>query len=179
MNHLVKYTSLTLTSVLALSVFATNKPELSGYELVAYKGCDVVYSMTLNEQQAAAYDNLNNESELMHKLEVPIKKMQPALDELEEQMRKVSHIAVQETEKLIRIDKQAMEKQTAIAEKIEALIQQHQSDFDAIENQGDKIQAVADQFEKLVANALPSFKDFDHIQIFTDNDTSRKCESYM
>lgn len=178
MKHIVKYTSLALGSVIAFSALASKNIAHSKYELVAYKDCNVVYSMKLNEQQAKAYDQLDKESEVMHQLESPIKKMQLVLEELEEQMHKVSYDAVHETEKLIRIDKLSIQKQTAIAAKIEALIQQHKKDFDAIEKQGYKIQLVAEKFEKLLANEMPDAEDYDHIQIFTDKEQPRECESY-
>lgn len=179
MRNLTKYATFVLTSIVVLSVYASNSNEPSNYELIAYKDCNVVYSMTLNENQAKSYDNLNEESEKMRRLERPIQKMRASLNELEEQMHNTTEKLYSKSDKTFQIDKEAIKKQQLIAHKIEKLINEHQKDFNAIEKQGHKIQHVADKFEKEVVSTLPDSKQYDHVQIFTDDETSRECESYI
>lgn len=170
---LKKSLALSIAALLSYNLLATT-PDYQEYELLAYNDCDVVYRAALTEEQKSAYDELNKQSEMMKKLEQPIQSIQPSLDKLSEEMKALSKIAVQETEEVIRIDKEAMAKQNEVAAKIDVIIKDNDTNFKAIEAQGKRIEKAAKVFESLLEGDL-TLKNYDYIQIVTDKKTRQKC----
>lgn len=174
MNITIKKSlALSIATFISYNLFATTA-ETSDYELVAYSDCEVVHRVALTKEQKIAYDLLNKESSIMEGLEKPIQLIQPSLDKLNEEMKVVSKLAVQETDNTIRIDKEAMTKQAELADKIDAIIKDNAENFKALRTQGKRIESAANEFEALLQDDL-ALKNYQYIQIFTDNKTQPKC----
>lgn len=174
MNTIFKTTlTLSIAAILSYSAYATTNKS-SDYELVAYKDCEIVYRATLSPKQKAAYDLLNQESAAMKELELPIQTIQPTLDNLTKEMKEVSLLAVSETDNILRIDKNLIDKQNELAKKIDNLIKVNQPNFDALEAQGKRIEKAAKEFESLMPEELEQ-ANYQNVQIVTDQQTLINC----
>lgn len=174
MNTIFKTTlTLSIAAILSYSAYATTNKS-TDYELVAYNDCEIVYRATLSPKQKAAYDLLNQESAAMKELELPIQTIQPTLDKLTKEMKEVSLLAVSETDNILRIDKNLIDKQNELAKKIDNLIRVNQPNFDALEAQGKRIEIAAKEFESLMPEELEQ-ENYRNVQIVTDQQTLKNC----
>lgn len=166
-------------AVLSSAVYAanlSNNPD--DYSLIALKNCQVVSESTLTQTQLNAYLSLKEEEEIMFTLQNPIKNIEGELKDFTDKIEEVTAMAVQETDVSIFIDKHYLKKQEELAEKINALVEAHQEDFDALEQQGKRIGKKARVLEQAIEAELDDL-DYDQIRVITpgSNDDQDSCNT--
>jgi len=150
----------------------------SDYTLVLLKDCKEISRQTMSEPQLSAYVALENASEKMDGIQAPIEAMQDQLDKFTSQIEQLTDKAIIEDEDSLHINKAFLKEQEEVVAKLEVLMTKHQGDFDAIEQQGDKIGELADEFEKALAPSIDGF-DYDqiHIKTPTEGDSNYRCDN--
>jgi len=167
------------TAALAMSGGSQKEAAYSSdYTLVLYKSCQEVSRQTMSDTQLSAYLAIENASEKMDGLQAPIESMQDQLEELTSQIEQLTDKAIIEDENSLHINKAFLKEQEEVVAKLEVLMTKHQGDFDAIEQQGDKIGELADEFEKALAPSIDGF-DYDqiHIKTPTEADSNYRCDN--
>jgi uncharacterized protein YgbK (DUF1537 family) len=148
----------------ALALTAAETQNSGDYKIVVLNNCQIVSEQSMTSSQIAAYQALQGQEQLMHALEEPINAMQAQMQEYSSELETLSALAVQETETSLYIDKSYMQEQQTAADKLQQLVSAHQSDFDALAEQGDKIGHIAAQFEREIAPSVAHIK-HDQIQV--------------
>lgn len=148
-----------------------NNANASQYVIKLIKDCDVVQQLQMNEEQIQAYQTLQREEDIMDDLEKPIDAIEDKIDSYSDQMEAFAELAIQEDGDSLHINKQYLKQQKLLAKKIEALVDAHQKDFDAIGNQGTRIHEAANVFRDSVKDSFNEF-DYDHVQIQSPNNVS-------
>lgn len=150
----------------------------SDYSVIALKNCHVVSSQKMSKEQFEAYTSLKQQEQKMHKLEEPIQAIELEIDSYSNEIEKLTELAIQETDKTLHIDKTILKQQEAVAAEFSQFMQQHQSAFDTLGEQGKIIGEKANTFQVAIKTSL-SGVEYDQIQILTpDSDQSQpSCDS--
>ncbi|MEW9797413.1 hypothetical protein [Alteromonas sp. CYL-A6] len=154
-----------------LNIAAAKTQDNGDYMIHAYKHCQPVASVAMNHDLILAYQDLSEAGESMAELEVPIDGIQAELARYSEDIERITREAVIEQGDRVIINNALLEEQQHLAQKIEALVAQHESDFAALEEQGERISDIAREFEQGV-DALLDGVDYDNIRIQTPEHTS-------
>ncbi|GGD70010.1 hypothetical protein [Lacimicrobium alkaliphilum] len=176
MHQLIKISALILLSA-TVAQAAPAKERHDEYKVRIYNHCQLVSEHKMTAQQIAVYQRLMQHEQAMHKLKNPIKAIEPQMEKLTDQIEKVSELAIQETDETIHINKKHLRQQEQIAHQIEQLVAQHQADFDALEQQGEKISAVANEFEQQM-KPLTEGVEHDNIQIISPDKAPEPYRCY-
>ncbi|ALS97564.1 hypothetical protein [Lacimicrobium alkaliphilum] len=176
MHQLIKISALILLSA-TVAQAAPTKDRHDEYKVRIYNHCQLVSEHKMTAQQIEAYQRLMQQEQVMHKLERPINAIEPQMDKLTDQMEQVSELAIQETEDTLHINKSYLRQQEQIAQQIEQLVEQHRADFEALEKQGEKIAAVADDFEQQL-RPLTEGVEHDNIQIISPDKAADSYRCY-
>lgn len=178
MHQLIKLSALVLLSAtIAHAATTPAKVDDSDYKVRIYNQCKLVSEHAMTAQQVAVYQSLMQHEKAMHKLEGPINAIEPQMDKLTAKMERISELAIQETDETLHINKKHLKQQEDIAQQIEQLVAQHQDDFEALEQQGEKIAAVADDFEQQM-KPLTEGVEHDNIQIISADKTTEPYRCY-
>ncbi|WP_416307891.1 hypothetical protein [Neptunicella sp. SCSIO 80796] len=178
MHQLIKIAALVLLSAtVAKAATAPAKTQYGEYKVRIFNHCQLVSEHKMTEPQIEVYQRLMQHEQAMHKIEQPIKAIEPQMDKLTDQIQHVSKQAIQETDDSLQINKKYLKQQQALAQQIEQLVAQHRADFDALQQQGDKISAVADEFEQQI-KSLTEGVEHDNIQIVTPEKATTPYRCY-
>lgn len=176
MHQLIKMSALILLSA-TVAQAAPAKERHDEYKVRIYNHCQLVSEHNMTAQQIAVYQRLMQHEQAIHKLEDPIKAIEPQMDKLTAQMEQVSEQAIRETDETLHINKSYLRQQQQIADQIEQLVAQHQADFEALEQQGEKISAVADEFKQQM-KPFTEGVEHDSIQIISPDKAAEPYRCY-
>ena len=179
MNILKKYTTvLMITGLFTTAVFAIQDETTDkGYIIQVTERCKVINEYAMTKKQINAYKALMAEEDKMKELEIPIADFQDEIDEYSQEIEALSALAIQETDDSLFIDKTYLAKQNEVVEKLNAVINEHQHEFDALGKQGDEISKLADAF---TLSLRPTLGNLDNLQIniITPDSNSLKYQCY-
>lgn len=138
------------------------------------KNCKVIQQRVMTADEFAAYQRLEAVELEMEELHLPMKAFDAEMEQHSERMAELSDLVHQEDEHSIRIDKVKMAEQQKLAEKIQEITERHQPHFAALEQKGDEISEIADDFTELLEKSAPA-GGFDHIQVISDSGKTTEC----
>jgi DNA repair exonuclease SbcCD ATPase subunit len=128
----------------------------------------------MTTDEFAAYQRLEAVEQQMKALHLPLKAFEAEMEQHSERMAELSDLVHQEDEHSIRIDKVKMAEQHKIAEEIQEITSRYKPHFAALEQKGDEISDIADDFTELLEKSAPA-GGFDHIQVMTDSGKTTEC----
>lgn len=177
-----KSLTFTLLSVaIAITVGCTAQAETASANVaaapqqIAYiKNCKVVQQRAMTTDEFAAYQRLEAVEQQMEELHLPLKAFEAEMEQHSERMAELSDLVHQEDEHSIRIDKVKMAEQHKLAEEIQEITKRHRPHFAALEQKGDEISDIANDFTDLLEKSAPA-GGFDHIQMISDSDKTTEC----
>jgi len=175
-----KFTPAIIVTCLLTTVVFANQSETprNDYKIQILDNCQVVKEYDMTSKQINAYLALKVEGEKMESLEVPINAIQVDLDSYSEQIEELTSLAIQETDQSLYIDKDYMKQQEQVVEKLNALMKEHQQDFDALGEQGKRIGLVANQFTESLKSTIGDVKGQQiHISSPDDQDNNYQCHN--
>ena len=147
MNRFFKLAALSSTLLFA-SVYATGDQAATHESKQAYAAaindCKVVKQIRLNSNATAAWKKMQQLQAKMDEVHKPLRKVEWLLSDYGKEMENIARLAIVETEQAVRIDKELLEEQEYLADKMSSLVKQHQADFDALEHYGHQIEKHAD-----------------------------------
>jgi uncharacterized protein YicC (UPF0701 family) len=172
----------TLLSVaIAITVGCTAQAETASASVTAVpqqiafiKNCKVIQQRAMTADEVAAYQRLEAVEQQMEELHLPIKAFEAEMEQRSERMAELSDLVHQEDEHSIRIDKAKMAEQHTLAEEIHEITERHRPHFSALEQKGDEISDIADDFTDLLEKSAPA-GGFDHIQVISDSGKTTEC----
>jgi chromosome segregation ATPase len=179
MTYTSKITAMLLTTSLftVLNLTAAEKQSPEDYKIILLNNCQVVSELAMTSSQVSAYQALQQQEQRMQVLEQPINAIEEQLQEYSSELETLSALAVQETQTSVYINKSYLQEQKAAADKLQQLVSDHQSDFDALQQQGEKIGQLADVFERELAPSVANIK-HNQIQIIGPDSTSSDSNCY-
>ncbi len=177
-----KSLTFTLLSVaIAITVGCTAQAETASAKVaaapqqIAYiKNCKVVQQRAMTTDEFAAYQRLEAVEQQMEELHLPLKAFEAEMEQHGERMAELSDLVHQEDEYSIRIDKVKMAEQHKLAEEIQEITSRYKPHFAALEQKGDEISDIADDFTDLLEKSAPA-GGFDHIQVISDSGKTTEC----
>ncbi len=177
-----KSLTFTLLSVaIAITVGCTAQAETASANVaaapqqIAYiKNCKVVQQRAMTTDEFTAYQRLEAVEQQMEELHLPLKAFEAEMEQHGERMAELSDLMHQEDEYSIRIDKVKMAEQHKLAEEIQEITSRYKPHFAALEQKGDEISDIADDFTDLLEKSAPA-GGFDHIQVISDSDKTTEC----
>lgn len=177
-----KSLTFTLLSVaIAITVGCTAQAETASAKVaaapqqIAYiKNCKVVQQRAMTTDEFAAYQRLEAVEQQMEELHLPLKAFEAEMEQHSERMAELSDLVHQEDEYSIRIDKVKMAEQHKLAEEIQEITSRYKPHFAALEQKGDEISDIADDFTDLLEKSAPA-GGFDHIQVISDSGKTTEC----
>jgi DNA repair exonuclease SbcCD ATPase subunit len=128
----------------------------------------------MTTDEFAAYQRLEAVEQQMEELHLPLKAFEAEMEQHSERMAELSDLVHQEDEHSIRIDKVKMAEQHKLAEEIHEITERHRPHFAALEQKGDEISDIADDFTDLLEKSAPA-GGFDHIQVISDSGKTTEC----
>ena len=138
------------------------------------KNCKVIQQRAMTADEFAAYQRLEAVELEMEQLHLPMKAFEAEMEQHSERMAELSDLVHQEDDHSIRIDKAKMAEQHKLAEKIHEITERHRPHFAALEQKGDEISEIADDFSDLLEKSAPA-GGFDHIQVISDSGKTTEC----
>jgi len=177
-----KSLTFTLLSVaIAITAGCTAQAETASASVTAapqqiafIKNCKVIQQRAMTTDEFAAYQRLEAVEQQMEELHLPLKAFEAEMEQHSERMAELSDLVHQEDEHSIRIDKVKMAEQQKLAEEIQEITERHRPHFEALEQKGDEISDVADDFTDLLEKSAPA-GGFDHIQVISDSGKTTEC----
>lgn len=118
------------------------------YQLIAYQDCIPIIKHTMDSEQVGAYKALKAAERDMSAKELPIRDIEDKLALLSKEIEAISIEAIREDDSQLVINKALLAKQEEKAKQIEAIIENHSDNFDAIGDYAEKIEAAANRFDK-------------------------------
>ena len=143
-------------------------------QIAFIKNCKVIQQRAMTKDEFAAYQRLEAVELEMEQLHLPMKAFEAEMEQHSERMAELSDLVHQEDEHSIRIDKAKMAEQHKLAEEIHEITERHRPHFAALEQKGDEISEIADDFTELLEKSAPA-GGFDHIQIISDSGKTTEC----
>ena len=152
----------------------------SDYRIRVFDNCKVVAEYPMTQAQIEAYLDLQKMETSMRELELPIKAIETQMQDYSTKIESLTALAIQETETILHIDKTYLKQQKDVADQMSELVKLHQSDFDALNEQGKKITAVANKFEVAMATTLDGIE-HDQIEVLGPDEpnSSHYCSQGM
>ncbi|MGY5797212.1 hypothetical protein [Rheinheimera faecalis] len=177
-----KSLTFTLLSVaIAITAGCTAQAETASTSVTAapqqiafIKNCKVIQQRAMTTDEFAAYQRLEAVEQQMEELHLPLKAFEAEMEQHSERMAELSDLVHQEDEHSIRIDKVKMAEQQKLAEEIQEITERHRPHFAALEQKGDEISDIADDFTDLLEKSAPA-GGFDHIQVISDSGKTTEC----
>lgn len=177
-----KSLTFTLLSVaIAINAGCTAQAETTSASVAAapqqiafIKNCKVIQQRVMTKDEFAAYQRLEAVEQQMEELHLPLKAFEAEMEQHSERMAELSDLVHQEDEHSIRIDKVKMAEQHKLAEEIQEITERHRPHFEALEQKGDEISDIADDFTDLLEKSAPA-GGFDHIQVISDSGKTTEC----
>ncbi|WP_233081742.1 hypothetical protein [Rheinheimera soli] len=143
-------------------------------QIAFIKNCKVIQQRAMTTDEFAAYQRLEAVEQQMEELHLPLKAFEAEMELHSDRMAELSDLVHQEDEHSIRIDKVKMAEQHKLAEEIHEITERHRPDFAALEQKGDEISDIADDFTDLLEKSAPA-GGFDHIQVISDSGKTTEC----
>jgi DNA repair exonuclease SbcCD ATPase subunit len=153
---------------------ASAKVAAAPQQIAYIKNCKVVQQRAMTTDEFAAYQRLEAVEQQMEELHLPLKAFEAEMEQHGERMAELSDLMHQEDEYSIRIDKAKMAEQHTLAEEIHEITERHRPHFSALEQKGDEISDIADDFTDLLEKSAPA-GGFDHIQVISDSGKTTEC----
>jgi DNA repair exonuclease SbcCD ATPase subunit len=177
-----KSLTFTLLSVaIAITAGCTAQAETASTSVTAapqqiafIKNCKVIQQRAMTTDEFTAYQRLEAVEQQMEELHLPLKAFEAEMEQHSERMAELSDLVHQEDEHSIRIDKVKMAEQQKLAEEIQEITERHRPHFAALEQKGDEISDIADDFTDLLEKSAPA-GGFDHIQVISDSGKTTEC----
>lgn len=166
-----------LTAVSCLSFIAiSHASEAETYQIAAYKDCELMQVIPMNEAQNRAYLELNNTEQRLDYKKEPLQVFEAQMAILGEQMEEITSQAVVEDGDLVTINKALMKEQEVLSEQMQALVKEYQPELTRLEMMGEEISKAADQFQtSLPAEIQDSEFDFVDILPVSETPKDRHC----
>ena len=181
MKYQKSFTCTLLSVAIAITVGCTAQAETSAVkdaaapqQIAFIKNCKVIQQRAMTNDEFAAYQRLEAIEQQMEELHLPLGSFEVEMEQYSQQMTELAELAHQEDEYSIRIDKTKMVEQQQLAEKIREITERHKPHFAALEQKGDEISDIADDFTELLEKEAP-VGGFDHIQVISDPDKTTEC----
>lgn len=153
---------------------ASAKVAAAPQQIAYIKNCKVVQQRAMTTDEFAAYQRLEAVEQQMEELHLPLKAFEAEMEQHGERMVELSDLVHQEDEYSIRIDKVKMAEQHKLAEEIQEITERHRPHFAALEQKGDEISDIANDFTDLLEKSAPA-GGFDHIQVISDSGKTTEC----
>lgn len=177
-----KSLTFTLLSVaIAITAGCTAQAETASASVTAapqqiafIKNCKVIQQRAMTTDEFAAYQRLEAVEQQMEELHLPLKAFEAEMEQHSERMAELSDLVHKEDEHSIHIDKVKMAEQHKLAEEIHEITERHRPHFAALEQKGDEISDIADDFTDLLEKSAPA-GGFDHIQVISDSGKTTEC----
>lgn len=170
-----------LSAAIAITAGCTAQAETASTSVTAapqqiafIKNCKVIQQRAMTTDEFAAYQRLEAVEQQMEELHLPLKAFEAEMEQHSERMAELSDLVHQEDEHSIRIDKVKMAEQQKLAEEIQEITERHRPHFAALEQKGDEISDIADDFTDLLEKSAPA-GGFDHIQVISDSGKTTEC----
>lgn len=175
------FTFTLLSAAIAITVGCTAQAETASasvavapQQIAFIKNCKVIQQRAMTTDEFAAYQRLEAVEQQMEELHLPLKAFEAEMEQHSERMAELSDLVHQEDEHSIRIDKVKMAEQHKLAEEIQEITERHRPHFAALEQKGDEISDIADDFTDLLEKSAPA-GGFDHIQVMSDSGKTTEC----
>lgn len=175
------FTFTLLSVAIAITAGCTAQAETASANVAAapqqiafIKNCKVIQQRAMTTDEFAAYQRLEAVEQQMEELHLPLKAFEAEMEQHSERMAELSDLVHQEDEHSIRIDKVKMAEQHKLAEEIQEITERHRPHFAALEQKGDEISDIADDFTDLLEKSAPA-GGFDHIQVISDSGKTTEC----
>ena len=143
-------------------------------QIAFIKNCKVIQQRAMTPDEFTAYQRLEAVEQQMDELHLPIKAFEAEMEQHSERMAELADLVHQEDEHSIRIDKVKMAEQQKLAEEIQDIAERHKPHFAALEEKGDEISELADEFTDLLEKSAPA-EGFDQIQVMSDSGATTEC----
>ena len=170
-----------LSAAIAITVGCTAQAETAAtsgtaapQQIAFIKNCKVIQQRAMTSEEFAAYQRLEAIEQQMEALHLPMEAFEAEIEQHSSRMAELSDLVHQEDEHSIRIDKAKMAEQHKIAEEIQEITSRYKPHFAALEQKGDEISDIADDFTELLQKSAPA-GGFDHIQVMTDSGKTTEC----
>jgi len=135
------------------------------YQMQVLKDCKVQSERALTPKEVQLYHELQLAEQQMKRLEVPLQQMEAELTKQSKTLEKLSSQIEQQAWQQGGPDPELLKAQAEFSQRINAVVDRHQGDIDAVSSQGNYIAQVAGEFEQLTIKPLD--KDtFDQIRIY-------------
>ncbi|MFY8284476.1 hypothetical protein AAEU31_13290 [Pseudoalteromonas sp. SSMSWG5] len=151
---------------------ADNAVSQGDYRVITFKDCKKVSESTLNNEQIAAYLELEREQVKLEALEQPISEIEQQVTDYSEQIEAITEEAVIEDENHLRINKSLLKEQDKLAKELNKLMAAHDADFKALEQQAKLIEHAAKQFDKTM-KPLMEQGESTHLQILAPGEDEK------
>lgn len=175
------FTFTLLSVAIAITVGCTAQAESASVSITAapqqiafIKDCKVIQQRAMTTDEFVAYQRLEAVEQQMEELHLPLKAFEAEMEQHSERMAELSDLVHQEDEHSIRIDKVKMAEQHKLAEEIQEITERHRPHFAALEQKGDEISDIADDFTDLLEKTAPT-GGFDHIQVISGSGKTTEC----
>ncbi len=160
---------LSLLTLVSVANRAEADPSNNGYRIAYFQNCRLVETQPMTDNQLASYRALQALEKTMRTLEIPIKDIEQQANDYGKEMERLAKLAVIEQEDSTLIHHERFAELENAGKKLEALMREHDSDFAAIEAQGDKIGQAGSRFENALNETRPA-ADYDSIRIIAPNE---------
>lgn len=135
------------------------------YQMQVLKDCKVQSERALTPKEVQLYHELQLAEQQMKRLEMPLQQMEAELNKQSKMLEKLSNQIEQQVWQQGGPDPELLKAQAEYSNRINAVVDSHQGDIDAVSSQGNYIAQVAGEFEQLTIKPLD--KDtFDQIRIY-------------
>ena len=159
------------TACIGLSNASTTNNQ-GDYRVITFKDCKKVSESPLNNEQIAAYLELEREQVKLEALEQPINDIELQVSEYSEQIEAITEEAVIEDENHLRINKSLLKEQDKLTKELNKLMAAHDADFKALEQQAKLIEHAAKQFDKTM-KPLMEQGESTHLQILAPGEDEK------
>jgi DNA repair exonuclease SbcCD ATPase subunit len=181
MKYQKTFTCTLLSVAIAITVGCTAQAETDTKNLTAapqqvafIKNCKVIQQRAMTTDEFAAYQRLEAVEQQMQEFHLPLKAFELEMEQHSERMAELADLVHQEDEHSIRIDKVKMAEQQKLAGEIHEVTKGYKPHFAALEQKGDEISDIADDFTEVLKKSAPA-GGFDHIQVMSDSDKTTEC----
>jgi DNA repair ATPase RecN len=142
----------------------THASEPKQYQIAAYNNCQLMTVIPMTAEQNKTYQQFKEFEQKMALHEAPMEVFEAQMEILGEQMEQITKSAIIEENNILTINKTLLEEQETIAEQIQALVDEYQPEITRLEQAGDEISKIADQFEQTLPDDIKSHQ-YDMVDI--------------
>lgn len=135
------------------------------YQMQVLKDCKVQSERALTPKEVQLYHELQLAEQQMKRLELPLQQMEAELNKQSKTLEKLSSQIEQQAWQQGGPDPELLKAQAEFSQRINAVVDSHQADIDAVSSQGNYIAQVAGEFEQLTIKQLDK-NSFDQIRIY-------------